>query len=358
MAKIDIKNATIRIKDGYQGGGYSTGFSNGIIFNGGGYAQGITLVTVRRFLGALAIGDRVTIAGSIPSGFTQLTKHTVTSVGVSAGVAEVQTVTIGGSPTGGTFTLAFDGQTTAGIVYNAAAAAVQTALQALSTIGSGNVTVSGSAGGPYTVTFAGTLNNKDVPLLVGNAGGLTGGTPTITIVETTIGVPVGATVSLGITPGLSATVADLAAVTVLPHELEVKIGDGNLTYSEKKNMEYVLDRGRLSTVKEGDQVPLEVSMDFMWEFITAVSGGIATVEDALKKVGGASNWVTSSSDPCEPYSVDIEVEHLPPCTGVQNETLLFQDFRYESLDHDLRAATIAMAGKCNVTKATATRWAA
>jgi HK97 family phage major capsid protein len=61
---------------------------------------------------------------------------------------EVQTVTITGSATGGTFTLTFRGATTSGLAYNAAAATVQTALQGLSTIGSGNATVSGSAGGP------------------------------------------------------------------------------------------------------------------------------------------------------------------------------------------------------------------
>ncbi|MCU1640914.1 MAG: hypothetical protein JWN03_1189 [Nocardia sp.] len=63
------------------------------------------------------------------------------------------TVTIGGTPTGGTFPLTFNGQTATGIAYNAAASAVQTALEALSTIGTGNVTVTGSAGGPYTVAI-------------------------------------------------------------------------------------------------------------------------------------------------------------------------------------------------------------
>ena len=37
-----------------------------------------------------------------------------------ASPSEVQTVTITGTPTGGTFTLTFDGETTAAIAYNAA----------------------------------------------------------------------------------------------------------------------------------------------------------------------------------------------------------------------------------------------
>lgn len=64
----------------------------------------------------------------------------------------VATVTIGGTPTGGTFTLTFGGQTTAGIAYNAATSAVQSALVALSSIGAGNAVVTGSVGA-YVVTI-------------------------------------------------------------------------------------------------------------------------------------------------------------------------------------------------------------
>ena len=68
----------------------------------------------------------------------------VTSTGYKADA--VQQVALTGSS--GTFTLTFGGQTTAAIAYNATAATVQSALQSLSSIGSGNVLVSGPAGGP------------------------------------------------------------------------------------------------------------------------------------------------------------------------------------------------------------------
>lgn len=108
----------------------------------------------------------------------------------SAGTSEVQTVATTGTPTGGTFKLSYKGQVTAAIAHNAAAAAVISALEALSTIGSGNVT---GGGGPLptgvTVTFAGALARKAVPLLVLADNSLTGGTtPTVTITETTPGV--------------------------------------------------------------------------------------------------------------------------------------------------------------------------
>jgi hypothetical protein len=94
------------------------------------------------------------------------------------------TITITGTPTGGTITLVVtnpygDAQTTGTIAYNAAASAVQTAIAALSNVGTGNVTVTGSAGGPYTVVFASHLGTMTVAL---GTNALTGGTsPSATI---------------------------------------------------------------------------------------------------------------------------------------------------------------------------------
>lgn len=103
------------------------------------------------------------------------------------GTSEVQSVTVNGSPTGGTFVLVYGDVATTDIAYNATAATVQSALQALSTIGSGNVTVTGSAGGPYTVTFAGALANQNVAQL-NVTSNLTGGTsPSVTVATTTPG---------------------------------------------------------------------------------------------------------------------------------------------------------------------------
>lgn len=103
---------------------------------------------------------------------------------------ELQTVTITGTPTGGTFTLTFDGQTTAGIAYNAAAAAVQSALEALSNIAVGDVTVAGGPGPgtPYTVTFTGAYAGTDVAVMTASGASLTGGTsPAVAVTTTTAG---------------------------------------------------------------------------------------------------------------------------------------------------------------------------
>lgn len=105
------------------------------------------------------------------------------------GTNEVQTVTITGSPTGGTFTLTYSGQTTGTIAYNASASTVQTALEALSNIGVGDVAVTGSAGGPYTVAFKGDLGLQNVSAMTASGAGLTGGSsPSVSIATATAGV--------------------------------------------------------------------------------------------------------------------------------------------------------------------------
>lgn len=94
----------------------------------------------------------------------------------------VQVVTITGSPTGGTFTLTGQGNTTTGIAYNAASSTVQTAVRALGGIFAA-ATVSGSGGGPYTVTLSSNVGVATGPLY-GDGSGLTGGTsPSVVVTQ-------------------------------------------------------------------------------------------------------------------------------------------------------------------------------
>ena len=97
--------------------------------------------------------------------------------GVGSLIENDQVVAIGGA-TAGNFTLTYKGQTTANIAFNATPAAVQSALQLLSTIGTNNVLVSGTAP-TWTCRFVGTLANDTTALTI-NGAGLTGGTPTVT----------------------------------------------------------------------------------------------------------------------------------------------------------------------------------
>ena len=89
------------------------------------------------------------------------------------GTNELQTVTLSPLAQGGSFTLAFRGATTSDLPLDATAQDVEDALEALSTIGSGNVRVTGADGGPFAVEFIGALSNADQPLLVADGTNLT-----------------------------------------------------------------------------------------------------------------------------------------------------------------------------------------
>lgn len=139
-------------------------------------------------------------------------------------------------------------------------------------------------------------------------------------------------------------------------KIVVHIGKGNLTFDEKQNVDYILDRGVIDEVRLGDQVPMAVKFEFGWEFITGQGKYNAiSIEDALKGGSRATGWVTASADACQPYSVNLYMYDLIPCGTLQQETILLPEFRWETLTHDPKAGTISCDGKCNALQATAVR---
>jgi hypothetical protein len=103
---------------------------------------------------------------------------------------EVQTVSMGGTVTGGTFTLTFNGQTTSALAWNVTATVAQTALNALSSVAPGSVTVTGGAlpGTPLTITFTGgRIASRDIFNTTANGASLTGTAPTVSVVVTRVG---------------------------------------------------------------------------------------------------------------------------------------------------------------------------
>jgi hypothetical protein len=86
-------------------------------------------------------------------------------------VNEIERITVNAG--GGTFTISHGGDTTGPIPFNASAGQVQTALEALESIGSGNVVVNGGPGGPYFVEFVGSLAKTAITPLTTSHSSLT-----------------------------------------------------------------------------------------------------------------------------------------------------------------------------------------
>lgn len=123
--------------------------------------------------------------GAVPSG-TALALYASGKYGPYKGDEEIQTLTR--TSTGGTITVSVDGEVTAAIPATAGgftAAALLAALNALSNVDPGDVTITGAAGGPLVVTFGGQYAEEDAPALVVDNAAATGGT--ITVAQTNPG---------------------------------------------------------------------------------------------------------------------------------------------------------------------------
>jgi len=209
----------------------------------------------------------------------------------------------------------------------------------------------GYSTGATTITvdgFTGAVANGDRFTIFGETG-----TPEHSVtshIET-----LGNTTSITFTPALVSSVADDAALTILPHQLDAKVGEGNLTYDEKRTFKYFLDRGRLDTVREEDEQPMDVKFDFNWEFLKSSTGEPITIEEFMKREGPAADFVTSGDDVCEPYAVDIKLVNEPGGSCGDSETIILPEFRWESLAHDAKAGTVSITGKCNTTRAILSR---
>lgn len=163
------------------------------------------------------------------------------------------------------------------------------------------------------------------------------------------------TTAITFSPVLSSGVTNTAVITFTSQQLEIKIGGGDLSYTEKNDFTYELDRSTLDTVRENDDQPMEISIDLVYEHITTGTSETVSPMDALKRQGGAAEWVSSSSDLCEPYALNIELLQEAPCGSNEDETTLFPDFRSESRQVSLKDATIKVTGKCNAVEPTVTR---
>jgi hypothetical protein len=138
------------------------------------------------------------------------------------------------------------------------------------------------------------------------------------------------------------------------HTLVVDVGTGTLDYTEKRNIEVVKRRGLIQTAREGDEVEMDVSFQFVWELLTAHDDDDPpTIEDVLKHRGQAAFWVSTNPDPDAPFCIDLVIVYKPPCPAQaeQAETIALQRFQYEELAHQIKDGAVDCKGKCLATQA-------
>lgn len=125
----------------------------------------------------------------------------------------------------------------------------------------------------------------------------------------------------------------------------MKIGQGNFTWTEAQTIEYTPNRGRIApqndggSVRQGDDVPMAVSFDIVFEEYES-STGYSPVELLH------SPYRASEDDTCGPSSVDIILDTSAECDTANNERLIFPRFRWENISYDVDQGQISCSGNC------------
>lgn len=132
-----------------------------------------------------------------------------------------------------------------------------------------------------------------------------------------------------------------------PKTLTMKITSGDLAFEEDTPTFIVMNRGKIDSRKQGDEVPTPVSWTCLfeqWSYDSGSSTGISP-RDALRGIGNASNWV--STDACGPYSVDVVFVVQDPCNPGHYEQLVFSKFTPDkiSFKEGNETNTLSISGK-------------
>jgi len=272
----------------------------------------------------------------------------------TAGITTVRTVTATQNstqytldmtvPTAGTFTVTHNANTTSALAYDLTAAALQTALEGLASVGAGNVTVT-EATDVYTITFAGTLANTAQTITVDGSGLTAADSETLTQTQdgsTTWEVTFTPAIATGSVP------ADDDVITWLPQRVEMKVGEGDVEFTENQEAIIDTDRGLLDGMRSGTEQAMTISSSFVYDWLRASSGDPITVYEALKRKGDAAGWHNAALDPCEPYQVDMFIIDRPDCGSEEAEIMFFRRMRTTSISASVAGASVSLEGTCMV----------
>ena len=178
-APIDLKLADLYLRDGYNQG-------TNVPLTSAIEEVGETEIALSGMNSAVP-NPETTVGVSVKFG-SDTTEYTVTARTLGAGTNEVQSIEIDDDIDGGNFTLTYGSQTTGSILWSASAAVVEAALEALSTLGLGTVSVALSGTHKWIVTFGGSLASTDASMISGTNVDLTSGdATTVAVVKTATG---------------------------------------------------------------------------------------------------------------------------------------------------------------------------
>lgn len=332
MARKELRHCTVRVQDGFAGSA---------LVDDSSIMAGDTVIGIDTL-------DLIQDRTVVPVG-AHFTFENIDTVFVVTAQDSNKVITATFTADDGTWKITIGGMDTDPLDHDANLAAVQAAVDDV--VGAGEILVTGSVGAwsfefldGASPTFTATsidLELSSAPVTITNA--------TLHALGTTWKITFSPALVMGSTP------SNNDDIIFQPRWIDIKIGDGDAKWTEKNEYNYDLDRGDLDTVREGNQVPMDLSLAFVFEHVKSGTGEAITPMEAIKGVGAASDWTSSAEDLCEPYAVDIVIIDNPPCGNAAKETFLFPDFRSESREGSFKDATVNVTGRCNAVEPVVTR---
>ena len=117
-----------------------------------------------------------------------------------------------------------------------------------------------------------------------------------------------------------------------PQSVTVALDDGDLEWVETRTPVGVKDRGTLSHLRNGDQVPVFGRFTARFrEFVTTGSGGDVSPYEALTQSGEASDWESTNADGGGVYTVELELTIANPQSGGSAERVTFSKVALERI---------------------------
>ncbi|MEJ2659031.1 MAG: hypothetical protein P8012_17885 [Desulfobacterales bacterium] len=121
--------------------------------------------------------------------------------------------------------------------------------------------------------------------------------------------------------------------------------EGDLQFSEAQEVKPILDRGKISLLRQGAEQLVDVSFSFKYQGLKGSTE--PTPYEVLKGTGTASSWASTNTD-SEVRTLDIDFEVNDPTTDTLVETISLAQFFHEKIEfkEGEEANIISVSGKC------------
>ena len=137
-----------------------------------------------------------------------------------------------------------------------------------------------------------------------------------------------------------------------PKVCEVVCDDGNLKFTiTGPQAKEILDRGVLSHLRPGDEVPLDWSFGVKFRDFISQRAGTVSPYEVLLHVGAADAWVSTNDDGGGVFTLDLEFLIATPTDGERGQAVVIR--KCYNIKSEFAEAgendTLAFSGKAFVT---------